>query len=95
MWREIIIKFIYGCAGSLLLCRFSLAVVSKGPLCLQCSGFLLRRLLLLWSMGSSARASVVASRGLLSCGSWALEHRLAVVHELSFSVHVGSFWIRD
>ena len=64
---------------------------------LRCTGFSLRWLLLLWSMGSSsglqqlkhagsvvvahrpqsARASVVAARGLSSCGLQALECRLS------------------
>ena len=48
----------------------SLVVVSGGYSLLQCAGFSLRWLLLLWSMGSRRV-------GFSSCGSWALEHRLS------------------
>ena len=51
------------CAG------FSLVAVRGGQSLLQCSGFSLQWLLLLWSTGSRAR-------GFDSCGSWALEHSL-------------------
>ena len=37
-----------------------------------CTGFSLGWLLLLWSMDSRARPSVVTAHGLSSCGSWAL-----------------------
>ena len=50
----------------------SLVAASRGYSSLQCAGFSLWWLLLLWSTGS-----VVAARGLSSCGSWALEHRLS------------------
>ena len=63
----------------------SLAAVSRGYSSLQCVGFSLRWLLLLWSTGSrhvgfsscGSRASVVVAWGLGSCGSWALECRLS------------------
>ena len=63
----------------------SLVAASGGYSLLQCAGFSLRWLLLLWIMGSrrvgfsscGARASVVVARGLSSCGLWALERRLS------------------
>ena len=51
-------------------CGLSLVVVSGDYSLLRCAGFSLRRLLLLWGMGSR-RA------GFSSCGSEALEHRLS------------------
>ena len=57
--------------------RFSLVVVSGGYSLLWCAGFSLWWLLLLWSTGSRAQASVVAACGLSSCGMWALERRLS------------------
>ena len=64
--------------------RLSLVAVSRGYSSLWCTGFSLRWLLLR-STGSrhvgfsscSTRASVVAARGLSSCGSRALERRLS------------------
>ena len=50
--------------------RLSLAVASGGYSSLQCTGFSLRWLLLLRSMGSR-------HAGFGSCGSLALEHRLS------------------
>ena len=68
--------FIFGCAGSLLLCAhwLSLVATSGATLWLQCSGFSLWWLLLLQSTGSGARelqwlrrvGSVVVLNG-LSC----------------------------
>ena len=58
-------------------CRLSLVVVSGGYSSLQCTGFSLRWLLLLWSTGSRLQASVVVARGLSSCGLRALERRLS------------------
>ena len=57
--------------------RLSLVAVSGGYSSLWCMGFSLRWLLLLWSTGSRAQASVVVARGLSSCGSQALECRLS------------------
>ena len=54
----------------------SLAVANGATLSLGCVGFSLRGILLLKSMGSGMRASLVVARGLSSCSSWALEHRL-------------------
>ena len=51
-------------------CRLSLVATSGGYSLLQCAGFSLRWLLLLWSTGSK-RA------GFSSCGSQALERRLS------------------
>ena len=65
--------FIFGCIGSSLRCaRFSLVAASRGYYSLQCAGFSLRWLLLLWSTGSrfagfsscSTRTSVVVAHGL-------------------------------
>ena len=55
----------------------SLVVVSRGYSLLRCTGFSLRWLLLLQSMGSRCTGSVVVACGLSSCGSWALECRLS------------------
>ena len=58
------VYLISGWAGSSLLRGLSLVAVSGAPLQLQCSGFSLRWLLLLWGTGSRhARFS--------SCGTWA------------------------
>ena len=62
----------------------SLVAASRGYSSLWCAGFSLQWLLLLQCTGSrhvgfsscGLRASVVVSRGLSSCGSWALELRL-------------------
>ena len=54
----------------------SLAVASGGYSSLWCVGFSLWWLLLR-STGSRHVGSVVAARGLSSCGLWALEHRLS------------------
>ena len=48
----------------------SLVVASRGYSSLQCMGFSLRWLFLLWSTGSRRT-------GFISCGSWALELRLS------------------
>ena len=48
----------------------SLVSVSRSYSSLQCTGFSLRRFPL-WNTGSKAPASVVAARGLSSCGAWA------------------------
>ena len=55
------LEFIFGCAGSLLLCvDLSLGVTSHGR-----------------AQGLGTRASVVVAHGLGSCCSQALEHRLS------------------
>ena len=57
--------FIFGCVGSLLLrAGFSLVAVSGGYSSLRCTGFSLRWLLFLWSMGSR-------HVGFRVCGTWA------------------------
>ena len=57
--------FIFGCVGSsLLYTGFSLVAVGGGYSSLQCTGFSLRWLLLLWSTGSRRT-------GFSSCGTWA------------------------
>ena len=59
---------------------FLVVAASSGYSSLWCTGFSLRWLLLLQSPGSRPR-------GLSSCGSWALEHRLhSVAHGLSCSM---------
>ena len=55
----------------------SLVAASGGYSSLQCAGFSLRWLLLLWSTGSRRAGSVVVARGLSNCGLWALERRLS------------------
>ena len=64
---------IFGCAGSLLLGFFLVAVSAGLPsTCVQashCNDFSCCRALVLGHMGSGAH-------GLSSCSSWALEHRL-------------------
>ena len=57
--------------------RLSLVAASGGYSSLQCVGFSMQWLLLLWSMGSRHVGSVVVARRLSSCGSWALERRLS------------------
>ena len=70
------IYFIFDCVGSSLLhVGFSLVAASGGYSLLwcvasHCGGFSRARAL-------GVRASVVVARGLSSCGSWALEHRLS------------------
>ena len=49
-------------------CGLSLVVASRGYSSLQCAGFSLRWLLLLWSTGSRYAGSVVVARG-LSCSA--------------------------
>ena len=61
--------FIFGCAGSLLLCGLFSHCGEQATLQLWCVGFSLWLLLLLWSM-------VFRTHRLSSCGSWALEHTL-------------------
>ena len=58
-------------------CGLSLVGASGGYSSLRCVGLSLRWLLLLWSTGSRHVGSVVAARGLSSCGSQALERRLS------------------
>ena len=70
-YDKIFLKIIFGCIVSLLLCAgFSLVVASGGYSSLQCTGFSLRCLLLLWST-SSRRA------GFSSCSTRALERGLS------------------
>ena len=66
--------YLFGCAGSRCCVGFCLVAVSQGYSSLQCMGFSLCFLLLLWSMGSRAHrlpylqsaGSVVVTRGLSS-----------------------------
>ena len=59
-----IYSFIYGCAGSLLLHEASTVVVAcRSYSLLQCTGFSLWQLILLWNMGSRCK-------GFSSCGAW-------------------------
>ena len=65
------ILFIFGSVGSSLLHDgLSLVVVSRGYSSLQCTGFSLRWLLLLWSTGSRCV-------GFSSCSTWAQQLRHA------------------
>ena len=59
--NKFIYLFIFGCVGSLLLCRLSLVVASRGYSSLRCAGFSLWWLLLLRSTGSRRM-------GFSSCG---------------------------
>ena len=63
--KRFIYLCIFGCAGSSRLCGLSLIVVSGGYSSLECEvgAFSLRRLLLLWSIGSRVCR-------LSSCGVW-------------------------
>ena len=81
IFLEFIYLFIFGCVWVFVAARgLSLVMVSGGYFSLQCTGFSLQWLLLLWSMGS-----VVAACGLYSAGS------VVVVHRLSCSVAYGIF----
>ena len=66
----LVVLFIFGCAGSLLLCLGFLQLWQVGTtLKLQCEGFSLQWLLLLQSAGAR-------HAGFIGCGLQALEHRL-------------------
>ena len=68
-----IIYLFFVCWVFVAVCGLSLIVVSGGRSSLQCTGFSLRALscCAAWALGT--RTSVVAARGLCSCGSQALE----------------------
>ena len=68
--------FIFGCAGSSLLCRFFSSCSEPGLLFLVVCRLLTLVASLVEHRLSSAWASIVVARGLSSCGFWALEHRL-------------------
>lgn len=60
--------------SSLLLAVLGLRLLRTGFLCVRMASFSLWWLLLLWTTGSGiVQVSLVATRGLSSCGSWALE----------------------
>ena len=83
--------FIIGCARSFVaVCGLSLVVVSGGCSSLRCLRFSLQWLLLLQSIGSRVR-------GLSSCGSRALEHKLSSFGAWGLVAprHMESFWTRD
>ena len=68
--------FIFGCAGSLLLHRLPLVAVSTGYSLVTVCGLLIAVASPVAEHESSGPwASVIAARGLSSCGSWALEHK--------------------
>ena len=75
---KFIYLFIFGCVGSSLLCvgflwlRWVGATLCCSAWASHCSGVSCCRA---WALG--VRASVVAARGLSSCGSRAPEHRLS------------------
>ena len=70
--------FIFGCIGTSLLCTGFLQLLQVGATlhcsaqASHCSGFSCCR-----ARALGAWASVVVARGLSSCSSWALEHRLS------------------
>ena len=84
--------FIVGCAGSLLVHRFSLVLASRGYSLVgvrasHCSGFSCCRA---WALCGQTSIAVVC--GLSSCDSWSLEHKLTIVaHGLSCSAACGIF----
>ena len=51
---------------------------ARAPIWLRCLGLSLQRLLLLQSTGSGRVGFSACSVGLLSCSSWALQHRLSI-----------------
>ena len=61
--------FVAACRLSLAAHRLSLAAASGDYSSLRCSGFSLRWLLLLWSMGSRCTGFSSVARGLSSCGA--------------------------
>ena len=66
-----------GCAGSLLLHRFALVAVSRAHSLLVVPDLLVAAASLLMERGPQGpQTSVVAERGLRSCGPQAVEHRL-------------------
>ena len=70
-FKFIYFYFYFGCDGSSLLRPGFLSLRwAEGYSSLQCTGFSLRGLLLLWSTGSRRT-------GFSSCGAWALERRLS------------------
>ena len=75
---NLFIYFFFGCIGSLLLragflwLRRAVATLHCGVRASHCGGFSCCGA---WALG--ARASVVAARGLSSCGSQALERRVS------------------
>ena len=74
--KNLFIYLIFACVFFVAACRFSLVVVSRGYSLLQCTGFSLRWLLLLQSMGSrhtglSSCGLLAVERRLSSCGTWA------------------------
>ena len=77
---KILFVYLFLAALGLCCCAWAFSSCSEsgwGYSSLRCTGFSLRWLLLLWSTGSRHTGSVVVVRGLSSCGSWALEHRLS------------------
>ena len=88
--------FIFGCAGSPSLHRLSLVVASRGCSLVVVDGLLISAASLAERGLSGTRTSVVAARGLSTCGSqtrtqaqWPWPRGSAALW------HVGSSWIRD
>ena len=88
--------FIYLFLVLVAACRLSLVGASRGYSSLRCAGFLLRWLLLVWSMGSRPT-------GFSSCGTWAQQLWLTGSRAqaqqlwlmgLAAPQHVGSSWTR-
>ena len=91
------IYFIFGCVGSFLLhAGFSLVAASGGYSLLQCAGFSLQWLLLLWSTGSRhvgfSRCGMQAQQ-LWLLGSRAQAQQLWHMGLVALR-HVGSSWTR-
>ena len=69
--------FIFGCAGSLLLCRLSSHCIEWGQSPVEVRGLLIEVASLIVEHSlQGTKASVVVAHGLNSCSFWALEHRL-------------------
>ena len=71
-------NFIFGCAGSSLLCGFSFVVVCGGYSLGEVCGLLTAAASLVGEkgVGSRAQASIAAACGLSNCSSRAPEHRI-------------------
>ena len=68
-------------------CRLSLVSARGGYSSLRCMGFSLQWLLLSWSMDFRHVGFSSVARGLSSCGSWALEHRLSSCGTQAYLLH--------
>ena len=80
-----LINYFWLCWVFVAVCGLSLVAASGGYSSLQCAGFSLRWLLLLWRKGSRHAGSVVVAHGHHSAGS------VVVAHGLSCSAACGIF----